>query len=90
MNLGWSTCPMCQRRWLVTMYEDCMMPACGCYGHDTSEKNPNRPCESCGINHALNCSKLGLNLSDEDKERMKNPIVVTEDQVVKPEDDELN
>jgi len=59
-DMGWSTCPICGTKWLVTMEKDCMLPACGCYGDDVSEKNPNRTCERCGINHALNCEKLGF------------------------------
>lgn len=27
------------------------MPSCGCYGHDASAANPNRPCELCGLTH---------------------------------------
>ena len=58
IDAGISTCPICGKQWLVTLYEDCMLPACGCYGDDTSENNPNRPCEICGIQHALTCKKL--------------------------------
>ena len=52
-NAGESTCPICHKTWLVTPYADCMLPACGCYGDDTSANNPNRPCEPCGIAHAF-------------------------------------
>jgi len=58
IDAGWSTCPICGKHWLVTVAEDCLLPACGCYGEDTSENNPDRPCESCGLQHALNCKKL--------------------------------
>ena len=58
MDAGWSTCPICGKKWLVTIFEDCLLPACGCYGDDTSENNPDRPCERCGIDHALHCDKL--------------------------------
>lgn len=50
-----STCPICKRHWTVTIADDCMLPACGHYGHDTSAANPDRPCESCGLHHAWNC-----------------------------------
>ena len=56
-DAGYSTCPMCNRNWKVVMFDDCLLPACGCYGTDTSADNPNRPCESCGIRHALDCLK---------------------------------
>ncbi len=59
LTAGTSTCPICGLTWLVTPAHDCMLPACGCFGQDTSEANPSRPCERCGINHALNCPKLG-------------------------------
>ena len=58
INAGYSICPICKRKWLVTMFDDCLLPACGCYGDDTSANNPNRPCESCGIKHALSCEKM--------------------------------
>lgn len=54
-NAGWSTCPVCDKRWLVTPQMDCLIPACGCFGHDTSEKNNLRPCEPCGMAHAHDC-----------------------------------
>lgn len=54
-HAGWSTCPMCERHWLVTPTHDCMMPACGHYGYDYSADNPNRPCEPCGLKHAWTC-----------------------------------
>lgn len=50
-NAGESTCPICQRTWLVTPKDDCLMPACGCFGFDTSASNPSRPCETCGLTH---------------------------------------
>lgn len=55
IDAGESTCPMCGRIWTVTPRADCLMPACGCYGHDASHRNPARPCQSCGINHAFTC-----------------------------------
>lgn len=54
---GMSTCPMCGIEWLVTPRRDCVMPACGCYGFDATEANPDRPCERCGIQHAWTCEK---------------------------------
>lgn len=54
---GESTCPVCSRTWTVTPFADCFMPACGCFGFDSSEANPNRPCESCGMSHAWKCEK---------------------------------
>lgn len=58
-HAGMSTCPLCQRHWLVTPHEDCMLPACGCFGFDYSADNPSRPCTNCGIRHAWTCEKRG-------------------------------
>jgi len=55
---GYSTCPICKRYWRITMFDDCMLPACGCYGSDVSVKNPNRICESCGMKHVHSCPKM--------------------------------
>jgi len=57
-DAGQSTCPMCSRHWTVTMWDDCMVPACGCYGDEVSATNPTRPCESCGISHAWTCEQM--------------------------------
>ena len=57
-NSGISTCPICKETWLVTPLEDCLLPECGCYGYDTSANNPNRPCEHCGLYHAMHCDKM--------------------------------
>lgn len=59
INAGKSTCPICGRKWLVVPFDDCFIPNCGCYGDDTSENNPNRPCESCGMRHSFICEKIG-------------------------------
>jgi hypothetical protein len=67
MSAGYSTCPICKRSWLVDIFDDCLLPSCGCYGEDTSADNPNRPCEDCGIRHALKCEKMPDNLSEEGK-----------------------
>ena len=56
-HAGYSTCPICNREWLVTPGDDCLMPACGCYGLDATVGNPNRPCEECGTAHAMMCQK---------------------------------
>jgi hypothetical protein len=48
-NAGGSTCPICKRTWLVTPWDDCFLPSCGCYGTDASTGD--RPCESCGMAH---------------------------------------
>jgi hypothetical protein len=56
-NGGESTCPMCGRIWIVTPQDDCFLPGCYCYGTDTSEANPNRPCEQCGLAHAMVCDR---------------------------------
>lgn len=58
LDAGRSTCPICEREWLVTPFDDCMVPACGCYGNDTSAANPARPCDTCGTRHAWSCSKI--------------------------------
>lgn len=55
---GDSTCPICAIQWTVTVGRDCLIPACGCYGYDPGPDNPARPCEPCGINHALACPKM--------------------------------
>lgn len=54
-NAGVSKCPICGTEWLVTPYRDCMMPRCGDFGTDSSAANPSRPCEPCGLKHALSC-----------------------------------
>jgi len=56
MNAGISNCPICERSWLVTPLDDCLLPACGCFGWDTTSANPFRPCETCGHQHWANCS----------------------------------
>lgn len=58
INAGTSTCPICERVWLVTPRDDCMMPACGHFGTDSSAANPSRPCESCGLAHAWKCPDI--------------------------------
>ena len=56
-DAGESTCPICNKTWLVTMRNDCLVPSCGCYGFGTGPENPNRPCERCGMRHAMSCDK---------------------------------
>lgn len=56
MNAGFSVCPVCSRHWLVTPADDCLLPACGCFGHDPSHGD--RPCEACGLAHALTCEYM--------------------------------
>jgi hypothetical protein len=58
LHAGASTCPICSRLWIVTPHDDCCLPACDCYGSDTSAANPNRPCYSCGVGHAWSCPTL--------------------------------
>ncbi len=55
VNAGMSTCPICERAWLVTPLDDCLVPSCGHYGDDPGASNPDRPCHSCGLSHALEC-----------------------------------
>lgn len=55
---GRSTCPQCGRRWWVTPLDDCLVPACGCYGTDTGADNPERPCHRCGLAHATSCEHM--------------------------------
>ena len=57
-NAGMSKCPICEREWLVTPFDDCMIPACGCYGDDVGATNPARPCDECGTRHAWSCPKI--------------------------------
>ena len=56
-HAGLSECPMCGRMWWVTPVNDCSLPACGCYGNDTSAANQTRPCEPCGWFHFTGCDK---------------------------------
>lgn len=58
INAGMSTCPICHSTWLVTPARDCLVPACGCFGHDVSAANPSRPHYGCGLTHAMRCEKL--------------------------------
>jgi hypothetical protein len=58
LTAGTSTCPTCDRTWTVTPSDDCMVPACGCFGSDTSADNLTRPCDSCGTRHAWTCPKV--------------------------------
>jgi hypothetical protein len=46
-------CPICGRVWTMTFYDDCLVPACGCYGDSTEAYRV--PCEPCGMAHALQC-----------------------------------
>lgn len=54
-NAGASTCPLCKRHWLVKPEDDCFLPDCGCFGADASADNKDRPCQDCGIAHAVRC-----------------------------------
>ena len=62
---GYSTCPVCKRHWLITVFDDCMLPECGCFGNDVSTHNPNRICESCGMKHVYICPKMIEELGNE-------------------------
>lgn len=58
-------CPECNRVWTPTPYDDCLLPACGCYG---DKLDRDTPCESCGLSHGWTCPKIpGY------EERRKNP-----------------
>lgn len=52
---GQNTCPVCHRTHEVTMFDDVSVPVCGCYDDQDDHE---LPCERCGINHALNCSRM--------------------------------
>ena len=52
---GWSTCPGCDRTWLVLAHDDVHLPSCGCYGDDWHDGNRHRPCSSCGMKHEAEC-----------------------------------
>ena len=52
---GESTCPICFHTWTVTPLDDCLVPACGCFGDDVSPANPYRPCWQCGVEHVDTC-----------------------------------
>jgi hypothetical protein len=56
-HAGRSRCPMCGLRWWVTPANDCLLPACGCYGNVTGPENPERPCHRCGLTHAVRCKQ---------------------------------
>lgn len=58
LDAGVSQCPICSRKWLVTPLADCCLPTCGCYGSDTGANNQARPCQPCGIAHALKCERM--------------------------------
>jgi hypothetical protein len=58
VTYGKSTCPLCKTHWPVTIFADCVLPACGCYGHDASAANPQRPCLQCGTEHARTCPHM--------------------------------
>lgn len=47
-------CPICERVWTPTMFDDCCLPLCGCFG---TVMDRDTPCEPCGISHAWNCPK---------------------------------
>lgn len=51
-----NTCPICDRTWTITRWDDCLIPACGCYG--TDPWSGKAPCERCGLQHALLCLKM--------------------------------
>jgi len=55
MALPEMECPICQRVWTPTMFDDYCLPACGCFGDEPSR---NTPCEPCGISHAWNCPQV--------------------------------
>jgi hypothetical protein len=55
MSLPAMECPICQRVWTPTPFDDCVLPGCGCFG---TELDRDTPCEGCGITHAWNCPKL--------------------------------
>jgi hypothetical protein len=86
MDLGMSKYPVCGKEWLVTPFQDCMLPACGCYGDDVSEKNPSRPCERCGFHHAVTCPKMGFSKEEQDNLLNTPMITVKEKDVIKDED----
>jgi hypothetical protein len=62
LTYGHSTCPLCETYWPVTVYADCLLPACGCFGEDGSAMNPSRPCLSCGSKHARSCQMMPTRL----------------------------
>ena len=62
LTYGHSTYPLCETYWPVTVYADCLLPACGCFGEDGSAMNPSRPCLSCGSKHARSCQRMPTRL----------------------------
>lgn len=77
-NGGFSTCPGCGKRWLVTLMEDCFLPACGCYGDDVTSTNPARPCEPCGLRHVSNCHGKKKTKTVKPKDPLLEPIDMQE------------
>lgn len=51
-------CPICGREWIISMFDDFLLPACGCFGDNARDGIPNKPCQTCGLNHAYNCPKM--------------------------------
>ena len=51
-----NTCPICERTFQVTPYDDIFIPACGCY--DDAEGG-HYPCEACGLPHVYACLDKG-------------------------------
>ena len=68
MSLPEMQCPICTRVWTPTMFDDCLLPACGCFG---TELDRATPCNSCGLSHAWTCSEIAGN-----ENRKTNPKVV--------------
>jgi hypothetical protein len=58
-DFGESTCPICGRT--VKAWDGCFLPACGCFGDDSSPANPHRPCERCGMQHVKTCPNFAGN-----------------------------
>lgn len=50
---GEKECPVCERVWMPTPFDDYFLPSCGCYG--TSHDQRKIPCEACGLPHAWKC-----------------------------------
>jgi hypothetical protein len=53
-SAGECTCPVCDRTWTVTPYDDFSLPECGCFAGQPEGKSP---CKTCGEQHMAACTK---------------------------------
>lgn len=61
MSLPEMECTICHRVWTPTMFDDCFLPVCHCFG---TEFDRDTPCNSCGLSHAWACPKIEGNAAN--------------------------